>query len=148
MASRKTVQAMSAVNSPSAFSSRDAPEAGIDAPIDGFMMAKKPKNEAGAKALLGYLATGPAEDIYLKSDSSVVGVSSAADTTGYTGLQKKSAEFVASAKSIAQFMDRDTRPDFASTVMIPAIQDFLKTPTDISGLVTKIQQQKVSIFGS
>ena len=46
----------------------------IDAPIDGFMMAKKPKNEAGAKALLGYLATGPAEDIYLKSDSSVVGV--------------------------------------------------------------------------
>ena len=120
----------------------------IDAPIDGFMMAKKPKNEAGAKALLGYLATGPAEDIYLKSDSSVVGVSSAADTTGYTGLQKKSAEFVASAKSIAQFMDRDTRPDFASTVMIPAIQDFLKTPTDISGLVTKIQQQKVSIFGS
>jgi len=31
VASRKTVQAMSAVNSPSAFSSRDAPEAGIDA---------------------------------------------------------------------------------------------------------------------
>ena len=84
-------------------------------------------------------------DVYKRQ---VVGVSSAADTTGYTGLQKKSAEFVASAKSIAQFMDRDTRPDFASTVMIPAIQDFLKTPTDISGLVTKIQQQKVSIFGS
>ena len=32
--------------------------------------------------------------------------------------------------------------------MIPAIQDFLKNPTDIAGLVTKIQQQKVSIFGS
>ena len=36
----------------------------IDAPIDGFHDGQKPKNEAGAKALLGYLATGPAEDIY------------------------------------------------------------------------------------
>ena len=29
---------------------------------------------------------------------------------GHTALQKKAVEFVASAKSIAQFMDRDTRP--------------------------------------
>ena len=32
--------------------------------------------------------------------------------------------------------------------MIPAIQDFIKTPTDVDGLVKKIQAQKVSIFGS
>ena len=30
----------------------------LDAPIDGFMLSKKPKNEDGAKALLKYLATG------------------------------------------------------------------------------------------
>ena len=45
-------------------------------------------------------------------------------------------------------MDRDTRPDFASTVMIPAIQDFIKNPNDIDGLTKNIQAQKVSIFGS
>lgn len=124
------------------------PADALDAPIDGFMMAKKPKNEAAAKAFLAYLGTGPAEDIYLKSDNSVVGVSANATTTGYTTLQKKSAALVASAKSIAQFMDRDTRPDFAQTVMQPALQAFLKTPTDIDSIVKNIQSQKVSIFGS
>jgi multiple sugar transport system substrate-binding protein len=45
-------------------------------------------------------------------------------------------------------MDRDTRPDFASTVMIPALQQFLKSPNDVSGLLKSIQKQKVAIFGS
>jgi multiple sugar transport system substrate-binding protein len=55
---------------------------------------------------------------------------------------------VKSAKSIAQFMYRDTRPDFASTVMIPAIQSFIKNPKDIDGLVNSIEKQKQSIFAS
>ncbi len=45
-------------------------------------------------------------------------------------------------------MDRDTRPDFASTVMIPALQQFLNSPDDVNGLVSNIQKQKKSIFGS
>ena len=57
-----------------------------------------------------------------------------ADTSVYTPLQKKSAEVVSQQKNIAQFLDRDTRPDFASTVVIPAFQSFLKTPDDIDGL--------------
>jgi multiple sugar transport system substrate-binding protein len=44
-------------------------------------------------------------------------------------------------------MDRDTRPDFASTVMIPALQQFLNNPNDVDGLVKSIQKQKKSIFG-
>ena len=89
-----------------------------------------------------------AQQVLLAKDPSVIGANSEVDTTSYTSLQKKSAEFVASAKSIAQFMDRDTRPDFASTVMIPAIQEFIKNPTDIDGITKNIQAQKVSIFGS
>ena len=73
---------------------------------------------------------------------------SKADTSSYTALQKKSAEVVGAAASIAQFLDRDTDTDFASTVMIPSIQSFLKTPDDIDGITKSIQEQKVSIFGS
>ena len=40
----------------------------------------------------------------------------------YTPLQKKAAKLIAATKHIAQYMDRDTRPDFASTVMIPSLQ--------------------------
>jgi len=120
----------------------------IEAPIDGYMMSKRPKNEDGAKKLLAYLGSSDAQNIAVKADPSVIATNDKADQSGYTALQKKSAEFVKSAKSIAQFLDRDTRPDFASTVMIPALQSFIKTPDDIDGLVKNIQQQKLSIFTS
>ena len=51
-----------------------------------------------------------------------------------TPLQKKAAELIGGAKHIAQFLDRDTGPDFASTVMIPALQKFIKNPNDVDGL--------------
>ena len=120
----------------------------IEAPIDGYMMAKRPKNEAGAKKLLAYVGSAAAQNIVVKADPSVIATNDQADKTAYTSLQKKSVEFVSQAKSIAQFMDRDTRPDFASTVMIPAIQSFIKNPKDIDGLCNSIENQKKSIFAS
>ncbi|WP_270886344.1 ABC transporter substrate-binding protein [Pedococcus sp. 5OH_020] len=120
----------------------------IDAPIDGYMMSKRPKNQAGAAKLLGYLGSADAQNLAVKADPSVIATSDKADQSAYTPLQKKSVEFVKQAKSIAQFLDRDTRPDFASTVMIPAIQSFIKNPKDVDGLVNTIEKQKQSIFAS
>src|SRR3954447_5741841 len=120
----------------------------IDAPIDGFLMSRKARNKDGAKTLLKFLGSATAENIYLKSDSNDVATNKAASQAHYNALQKKSAQLISSAKHIAQYMDRDTRPDFASTVMIPALQQFLNTPKDVDSLVKKIQQQKKSIFGS
>ena len=71
-----------------------------------------------------------------------------ANKSHYTPLQKKEAALIATTKHIAQYMDRDTRPDFASTVMIPSLQSFLNNPSDVNGLVQSIQKQKVAIFGS
>src|SRR3712207_7676151 len=47
-----------------------------------------------------------------------ISANTGADTSIYNSLQKKSAELVSQAKNISQFLDRDTRPDFASTVVI------------------------------
>jgi multiple sugar transport system substrate-binding protein len=118
----------------------------LDAPIDGFMVSKSPKNLTGAKALLEYLASGKAQGVYLQSDPNNIATAKDADTASYSALQKKAVELIGSAKNIAQFMDRDTRPDFASTVMIPALQDFIKNPNDIPGLTKKIEDQKKTIF--
>ncbi len=120
----------------------------IDAPIDGLMMAKKPKNEAAAKAFLAYAATGAAQDIYLKTDSNDVAAADDASTANYNALQKKAAELIKSTKNIAQFLDRDTRPDFASPVVIPALQSFLNSPADIDGVTKSLQQQAKTIFTS
>jgi multiple sugar transport system substrate-binding protein len=118
----------------------------IDAPIDGFMMSADPENEAGAKALLRFLATPAAQDIYLKSDPNNVGAANGVSTEGYNPLQKKAAEVIGSTANIAQFLDRDTRPDFASPVVIPALQQFLQDPKDIDGITKSMQSQAESIF--
>jgi multiple sugar transport system substrate-binding protein len=120
----------------------------LDAPIDGFMLSKDPKNEDGAKALMEYLASAKAQQMYLGSDPNNIATAKDADTSGYTPLQQKAVELVSNASNITQFMDRDTRPDFASTVMIPALQDFIKNPNDVSGLQKKIENQKKTIFAS
>jgi multiple sugar transport system substrate-binding protein len=120
----------------------------LDAPIDGFMVSKDPKNLDGAYALLEYLASGRAQNIYLKTDPNNIATAKDADTSDYSALQKKAVELIGSASNISQFMDRDTRPDFASTVMIPSLQDFIKNPNDVAGLTKKIEAQKKTIFTS
>ena len=114
----------------------------IEAPIDGFMMAADPANEESAKALLGGLGSADAVDAYIAVDPSVVAANSNADTSGYNALQKKSAEAVGSAKYIAQFLDRDTDPDFAANVVGVGIADFLATPGNIDTILADIEAKK------
>ena len=120
----------------------------IEAPTDGFMMSKRPKNEAGAKKWLGYLGSAAAQDILVQADPSVIATSQKADVAKYTGLQTKMLGVLKDAKEVALFLDRDSRPDFASTVMGPALQSFLKTPDDIATILTNVEAQKKSIFAS
>ncbi|HET7388990.1 MAG TPA: ABC transporter substrate-binding protein [Nocardioidaceae bacterium] len=120
----------------------------LDAPTDGFMMSKSPRNEDGAKKFLTYLAGTRAEETYLKADASVIGANSNIDTSGYNSLQKKAVDLITSAKNTAQYMDRDTRPDFAQTVMIQALQTFIRNPKDVDGLTKQIEAQKQQIFGA
>jgi len=112
-------------------------------------MSAKPKNEAGAKALLKYLASPDALAAATAATKlPFIAANTSADTTAYTTLQKKAVELVSQAKNVSQFLDRDTRPDFASTVIIPAFQSFLKNPADIDGLTKSLEAQKKSIFAS
>ena len=68
------------------------------------------------------------------------------DTSGYNAVQQRSAAIIAGTKNIAQFLDRDTRPDFASTVMIPALQSFIQNPNDVDSILSNVENQKKSIF--
>jgi multiple sugar transport system substrate-binding protein len=118
----------------------------IEAPVDGFMISAKVKNEARAGQLLRFLAAPQAQHTYLGVDKSVLAANVKADSSGYSALQKKGAELVGGAAHISQFLDRDTRPDFASTVMIPALQRFINRPDDIDSLLRDIEAQRKNIF--
>jgi multiple sugar transport system substrate-binding protein len=119
----------------------------LDAPIDGFMLSKGQQDNADAKKLLVYLGSAAAANTYLASDPNDTAANRRASRVHYSALQKKAADLIANSKHIAQYMDRDTRPDFASTVMIPSLQSFLNNPNDVNSLVASIQKQKVAIFG-
>jgi multiple sugar transport system substrate-binding protein len=118
----------------------------IDAPIDGYMISAKARNVDGAKALLTHFASAASQNIGTKLDRGTLAPNSKADTSAYNALQKRGAELVSQATHIAQFLDRDTRPDFASTVMIPALQRFVGKPDDIDPLLKDIEAQKANIF--
>jgi multiple sugar transport system substrate-binding protein len=120
----------------------------VEAPIDGFMMAKRPKNADGAKNLLEFLGSAKAENSYLATDSNDVAVHKDADTSKYNALQKQASELISNAKSISQFLDRDADPTFASTVAIPAFQSFIKNPADAASIAKNMEAQKKSIYQS
>jgi multiple sugar transport system substrate-binding protein len=119
----------------------------VEAPIDGWMMSPEPDNEEGALELLEYLGNARSQEVYIATYPNSVAASSEADTSGYTSLQRKAVELVEGATNVTQFLDRDTRPDFASTVMIPSLQQFIREPDDIDGLCASIEEQKQRIFG-
>ena len=120
----------------------------VDAPIDGFMLSKEPVNLDGAKELVKFMGSGEAQKFYTDANSNWLQTANDGDTSGYTGLQNKAVELIASVDNIAQFLDRDTRPDFASTVVLPSLQTFLNDPADIDGLTESMEEQAAAIFES
>ncbi|MFC3689360.1 ABC transporter substrate-binding protein [Aquipuribacter hungaricus] len=118
----------------------------LDAPIDGYMMVADPQDEAAAKDFLRFLGSKEAGELFLAENPNNIAAHLEADTSGYSALQQKAAELIGSAENIAQFLDRDTRPDFASTIVIPALQKFLQDPEDIDGVLTDLQAGKERLF--
>jgi multiple sugar transport system substrate-binding protein len=118
----------------------------IDAPIDGYMLTASPENEEGAKEWLRFVGSAAAQDIYVATSPNVIAAHADADTSRYTDLQNKAVELIGNATGIAQFLDRDTRPDFASTVVIPTFQAFLNNPADIETVLSDLQAGKERLF--
>jgi multiple sugar transport system substrate-binding protein len=116
-------------------------ENAIDAPIDGFLLSKAPKNLEGAKTLMKCFASGAAQDVYLGVDPSNVAAANDADTSVYTPVQQKMSEIIAGSGAIAQYFDRDTIPSFAGAQgMQPILQSFLADPDqDLDAYLQGIQ---------
>jgi len=97
--------------------------------------------------MMTYLASPEAQLLYLGADPSNVAANKTASTAKYTAMQKHAVELISSAKNISQFLDRDSRPDFASPVVIPALQQFLKDG-DSTAVTKSLEAQAKTIFTS
>ena len=121
-------------------------EAALDAPIDIWMLsAKSPTLQAdltNAKAYLAFWSKGSTQYLMYKNNNGFIPTANDADTTKFDPLTQKAVKIVSAAKKITQFMDRDTRPDFAgANGMQSFLLDFLKNPTqDTTALQASIQK--------
>jgi multiple sugar transport system substrate-binding protein len=122
--------------------------AAVEAPMDGLMMRHRPRNHAGAVRLLEYVGQPDPSVVYASNDPQAIPAHRDADLTRFSPMVQKAAALVQNSPQITQFLDRDTRPDFASVVMIPAMQQFLGNPDDVDGLLRSIERQKKAVFGS
>ncbi|MEU9338291.1 ABC transporter substrate-binding protein [Streptomyces sp. NPDC048290] len=120
----------------------------VEAPTDGFMLSRKPKNADGAKKFLEFLGGARAEELYMGVDPSNLAVNSQAKTSAYHPLQTKSAELIGAAQHISQFADRDSDPGFISTVVLPGLVEWLGHPDDGTATLKKIESQRSRFFTS
>jgi multiple sugar transport system substrate-binding protein len=120
-------------------------EKALDAPIDIMMMSAKSKDlsadMANAKAYLEFWAKGTTQLLMYQANNGFIPTASDADTTKFDVLTQKAVQIVSGAQKITQFMDRDTRPDFAgANGMQSFLLKFLGAPTqDLAALQTSIQ---------
>ena len=120
-------------------------EAALDAPIDIWMMsANSPtlqQDMDNAKAYLEFFAKGATQTLMFQNQPGFIPTANDADTSSFSALQKKAVQLVSSAQKITQFLDRDSRPDFAGAQGMQAfLQTFLKNPTaDTTPLQTQMQ---------
>jgi multiple sugar transport system substrate-binding protein len=120
-------------------------EKALDAPIDTWEIASKSPNLAAetdaAKAYLEFWAKGSTQLLMFQNQPGLIPTGTDTDTSTYSALQKKAVEIVSAAQRITQFLDRDTRSDFAgSNGMQSFLQKFLADPTqDLAKYQASIQ---------
>jgi multiple sugar transport system substrate-binding protein len=116
-------------------------ENAIDAPMDGLMLSRSPTNVGAAKTMLECLSTGGAQLVFLKSSPTAIAATKDAVTSRYTPFQQAMAAIIGSSKHIAQFLDRDSRPDFSGPSGMQAfLKDFVANPgQNLAAFLARIQ---------
>jgi len=119
----------------------------VDAPIDGFCVAANGANNAGGVDFMKF--AGDMEGVQAMLDAKdadgksipMTSANKGQDTSTYDPFQMEQLAVMSEAKYITQFLDRDTRPDFAGPVVGPAIQSWFKNPKDVNKIVDSLQAQ-------
>ena len=113
----------------------------VEAPIDGYMLSKAAsKNSANSKALAAWIASpGYSNAIASVSPTSLFANVNMPESDN--AFVRQQVALVKSSKYVTQFLDRDTRPDFAGPIVGPALQNFLKNPGDKVKIAANLQDQ-------
>ena len=113
----------------------------IDAPIDGFCAAANGANPEGGADFVKFAGDKEGMQAMLDTGIPMTSANKNQDTSSYDAFQKEQLEVMGEAKYITQFLDRDTRPDFAGPVFGPALQAWLRNPKETAKFQDSLQKQ-------
>jgi multiple sugar transport system substrate-binding protein len=121
-------------------------EQAIDAPVDTLVVTSKSPTLAPdlhwAKAYLEFWAKGSTQLLMYEANNGFIPTASDTDLTKLDRLTARAMALVSGAQRITQFLDRDTRPEFAgANAMQTFLLSFLKNPMqDLAALEDSIQR--------
>jgi multiple sugar transport system substrate-binding protein len=119
-----------------------------EAPTDGYFASAKSKNVAGAKELLSYLASAPAQELFIKeSASSNLPTSPQVSTSGFSPLVQKGITLLNESAAITQFFNRDSSDELQSTADT-ALTKFLDSPGDVNSILASWQSSAQKVLNS
>lgn len=116
-----------------------------DAPMDSIHIPAKAKNKEDAKKFLAFVLTAGVQEEVNKALLQVP-VNQKAAVADDRFLQQGKA-LLGEAKSIAQFYDRDTSEDLATTGM-KAFQEFMVNPTRLDKVTADLEKARIRIYGA
>jgi len=119
-----------------------------EAPTDGYFASAKSRNPQGAKDLLAYLASAPAQQQFIElAKSSNLPTSKDVDTTKFSPLVQKGITMLNESKAITQFFNRDSSDELQTTADT-ALTKFLDRPGDVNKILTEWQAAAKKVIGS
>ena len=113
----------------------------IDAPLDGICVAKNGENGAGGVDFVQFAASMEGVQAQLDTGIPLTSANNGQDTSAFDAFQQQQLAVMDEAKYITQFLDRDTRPDFAGPVVGPAFQSWFKDPSSTNDILESLQSQ-------
>jgi multiple sugar transport system substrate-binding protein len=113
----------------------------VDAPLDGFCVASNGGNPSVGKDFIKF--AGDMEGVQAMLDTGVpmTSANKGQDTSAYDEFQLAQQAVISEAKYLTFFLDRDTRPDFATPSVGPAFQAWFKDPSSTDSILESLQSQ-------
>ncbi|MGJ6962310.1 ABC transporter substrate-binding protein [Streptosporangium sp. G11] len=116
-----------------------------EAPTDGFFASAKSANPAGAKALLTYLASAEAQELYIASSSGIVLPANPKAKAADSPLVAKGKAMLDEAAELTQFFNRDSS-DALQPTADTALTKFMDKPDEIDTILSEWQTAAQKVF--
>ncbi|MBW6466192.1 MAG: ABC transporter substrate-binding protein [Brevefilum sp.] len=122
---------------------------GEDAPTDGYFIAANSQNPEAAKAFLAYLGSVEVQT-YNAEKLGRLPTHTGVDRSMFNAAQQKGLALIDGADYVAQFYDRDTRPEVADMGM-NVFMEFWDDPGNIARLLemlAELDAYRMEVFGA